>query len=571
MAAELDLAALRLVATPAFVLNAQGTVRLATEAAARLLGLETGDIEGRPFATLHETASVERVRNWLERNLAGREPAPECVADMRLPLAGRLPARHHACLVKRGTETLILVQTARLEIVPVASSEDPANGTGAISLLLPRSTFERQLRAILADRGRGICCLLQVDIDHFKVLTDRLGAAAGQAATELVARTLVDELPSHLVVARGGIESFLVFLDDTTLAESTRIAHSFCRSIRGTELRCSGEALHLSVSIGIVELQPGILNSSDALCSVDTAAHQARESGGNAVRSYRWDDSLIIRSTREFNELPRLQRAIETDSFVLDFQPIQALGCSTSPAGELLIRMIDEAGVLRGPGAFLPVAERYSLTSAIDRFTLRSALTWLSSHPQVLDKLAYVAINLGGQTLCDAGACDWFEQQVRTYRHCAAKLCFEITETVLIRNLRPVRGFLDRMAALGCRFALDDFGTGFSSLRYLQSLPVDFVKIDGAFVRGCDEDPRVRTMLAAINDLCHMLGKRTVAEFAEKPEILSVLRQIDVDCAQGFAVSHPFPLNELEDWLLGQERPELSQRRPARRVASAGK
>ena len=548
-AAERDLAALRLVGMPAFVLEVDGRVRLATEAAAQLLGLHCSQIEGRSFTSLHDTASAEQVEKWLERCVSGPGEPVECLVQMRLPEAGRLSARHQACPVAGEGGQLVLVQTARVEAAPTPVLDE--SSAGAMSLLLPRSAFERQLRALLADPVRSTSCLLQVDVDHFKVLTDRLGSAAGQAVVEFVARTLIDELPSHLVVARGGIETFLVFLRDTALADAERIAHSFCRAIRGTGPTWNHEALHTSVSIGIIEFQPRITSAAEALYAVDTAVRQAHESGGNAVRCYQWDDSIIIRTTQAFNELPRLQRAISTDSFVLYFQPIRNLTGTPGPAaGELLIRMVDETGALRGPGTFLPVAERYSLTAAIDRFTLRTALAWLAANPRVTERIGYISINLGGQTLCVPAACDWFEKQVCAYPASGAKLCFEITETALIRNLAPVRGFLGRMAALGCRFALDDFGTGFSSLGYLQSLPVDFVKIDGAFVRGCDEDPRARTLLAAINDLCHMLGKQTIAEFAEKPEILDVLRDIGVDCAQGFAVSHPFPLDGLPAWLL---------------------
>jgi len=566
-AAERDLAALRLVGMPGFVLDVDGRVRLATEAAARLLGLHGWQIEGRSFASLHDTASAEQVGKWLERCVSGPGEQLECLAQMRLPEAGRLAARHQACLVAGDGNQLVLVQTARVEAAPTAVLDE--SSAGAMSLLLPRSAFERQLRALLADPVRSTSCLLQVDVDHFKILTDRLGSAAGQAVVEFVARTLIDELPSHLVVARGGIETFLVFLRDTALADAERIAHSFCRAIRGTGPTWNHEALHTSVSIGIIELQPGITSSAEALYAVDTAVRQAHESGGNAVRSYQWDDSIIIRTTQAFNELPRLQWAINNGSFVLYFQPIQNLTGATGPAaGELLIRMVDETGALRGPGTFLPVAERYALTAAIDRFTLRAALAWLAANPLVTERIGYISINLGGQTLCDPAACDWFEKQVYAYPASAAKLCFEITETALIRNLTPVRGFLRRMAALGCRFALDDFGTGFSSLGYLQSLPVDFVKIDGAFVRGCDEDPRARTLLAAINDLCHMLGKQTIAEFAEKPQILDVLREIGVDCAQGYAVSRPFALDRLPAWLL--ESDGTAAQSAPRRLRSLG-
>lgn len=410
--------------------------------------------------------------------------------------------------------------------------------------VVPRRVFEHQLGALLGDGCRATGCLLHVTLDRLKALTDRLGTDAMQAATEVVARALVDELPKHLI-AIGGNDSFLVLLRDTSLPDATRHANAVCRGVRASGVSWRNEPLYISASIGIVELTEDAANGADALCAADTAAAEAQAAGGNGVRAYRWNDSVVIRTTREFNELPRLQRALEADRFELYFQPIQGLNRASLPAGELLIRMIGEDGVLRPPAAFLPVAERYALMPAIDRFTFRSALAWLAANSAVAQSLGYLSINISGQTLRDADVRGWLESQLHAHAAFASRLCFEITETAMIGNLMPVRGFLERMAALGCRFALDDFGTGFSSLGYLQSLPVDFVKIDGAFVRGCDQDPRARTMLTAINDLCHTLGKQTVAEFVEKPEILRIVSEIGIDYAQGYAISTPFRLAEL--------------------------
>jgi ammonium transporter, Amt family len=424
--------------------------------------------------------------------------------------------------------------------------EGPFDEGGArkASPVVPRNVFERELGALLDCNRHATASLLHVAVDRLKPLMDRLGADAAYAVMETVARELIGELPHHLI-ARGGSESFLILLRETTLAQAKRDAHALCRAVRACGLCWKNEPLHTSLSIGVVELTEDALNAPDALCAADTAAAEALDAGGNRVCAYRWNDSIVIRTTREFNELPRLQRALETDRFVLDFQPIQGLGRTSLPAGELLIRMIGEDGAIRPPSSFLPVAERYALTPAVDRFAVRTAIAWLTANPTIAQSLNYLSVNLSGQTLGDGEVRGWLESQVQANAACASRLCFEITETAFIRNLVPVRGFLERMAALGCRFALDDFGTGFSSLGYLQSLPVDFVKIDGAFVRGCDQDPRARTMLGAINDLCHTLGKQTVAEYVERPEILSLLREIGIDHAQGYAVSMPFRLDEL--------------------------
>jgi EAL domain-containing protein (putative c-di-GMP-specific phosphodiesterase class I) len=250
--------------------------------------------------------------------------------------------------------------------------------------------------------------------------------------------------------------------------------------------------------------------------------------------------------SRQDSELVRLHRAIEGERLVPFFQPIEAVGSSSArKAGEVLVRMPDEHGELQKPASFLPAAEHFGLMPAIDRAVLRAVLRWLSTNPAASGEVDYLSINLSGQTLCDADCRDWIERAVASRPEHARQLCFEVTETALIHNLQPVRNFIQRMRRAGSRFALDDFGTGFCSLRYLHCLPVDFVKIDGAFVRDCDADPGVRTMLSAVNELCQRLGKRTIAEYVDRPELLPVLRQIGIDHAQGFAISEPFALAEL--------------------------
>jgi EAL domain-containing protein (putative c-di-GMP-specific phosphodiesterase class I) len=209
---------------------------------------------------------------------------------------------------------------------------------------------------------------------------------------------------------------------------------------------------------------------------------------------------------------------------------------------ELLVRIRDEAGAIIPPGAFLPAAERYSVIPLIDRWVVQRAFQWLSSHPAHLQELEYCAINLSGTSVCDERFLDFLVDQFSTLPIPAGKICFEITETAAIANLVKASHFISTLNEIGCTFALDDFGSGMSSFAYLKKLPVDFLKIEGMFVRDICSDPVDFAMVKSINELGHAMGKRTIAEFVENREILEKLLEVGVDYVQGYGISRPVPL-----------------------------
>jgi EAL domain-containing protein (putative c-di-GMP-specific phosphodiesterase class I) len=244
----------------------------------------------------------------------------------------------------------------------------------------------------------------------------------------------------------------------------------------------------------------------------------------------------------------RINRALDEDRFRLSFQPIAPVEPEDNPPVhyELLIRMQDEFGNIVAPGAFLPAAELYSLSTKLDRWVLSSAFEWLDDHPRHVDELSLCAINLSGHSLGDEQFLDFVVDLFVTSRVPASKICFEITETAAIANLEHASRFIGTLKALGSRFALDDFGSGLSSFAYLKTLPVDYLKIDGMFIRDIHEDPIHLAMVRSINEVGHLMGMKTVAEFVENDAIVDVLRTVGVDYAQGYGICPPQPLEIFE-------------------------
>ena len=243
----------------------------------------------------------------------------------------------------------------------------------------------------------------------------------------------------------------------------------------------------------------------------------------------------MARRHGEMHWVSRIQEAIEHDRFVLRYQPIVPLqaGEGDGLLYEILISMIDADGATVPPGAFLPAAERYNLVGAIDRWVVRNTFAWFAAHPEHLQRLTLCTINLSGHTLADDQFLGFVVDKLGEHEIPTHKICFEITETAAIANMSRAVYFIGELTARGCRFALDDFGSGMSSFAYLKNLPVDFLKIDGNFVRDIVTDPVDRAMVEAINQVGHVMQIRTVAEHAENEEVLIALRSIGVDFAQG--------------------------------------
>jgi EAL domain-containing protein (putative c-di-GMP-specific phosphodiesterase class I) len=277
----------------------------------------------------------------------------------------------------------------------------------------------------------------------------------------------------------------------------------------------------------------------------DAACYLAKDLGRNRVHAYHPDDAELATRHGEIKWVGRINQALDEDRFCLYAQPIVSLDGSDHRHYELLIRMLDEQGKVIPPGAFLPAAERYNLIERLDAWVIGKAFTLLAAHSVFLKQVSFISINLSGQSLTKPEVLDFIIAQLDSFGIEPNKICFEITETAAISNLSTAINFMSALKGLGCRFALDDFGSGLSSFAYLKNLPVDYLKIDGMFVKDIVDDPIDHAMVKSINDIGHVMGMQTIAEFVENDEIKVMLTEIEVDYGQGYGLGMPEPLTDL--------------------------
>ncbi|VAW75160.1 diguanylate cyclase/phosphodiesterase (GGDEF & EAL domains) with PAS/PAC sensor(s) [hydrothermal vent metagenome] len=416
--------------------------------------------------------------------------------------------------------------------------------------LINRAEFERivSLEMAKADVQDKNCVLLYLDLDQFKVVNDTSGHIAGDQLLKQIAVVLSDELRSSDVLARLGGDEFGVFLVGCNSEVAHQIAENLRRTITEFRFVWDTNKFVVGVSIGMVEVGEKITSVMDLLSAADMACYAAKDAGRNRIELYTHDDSDSQQRYGEVQWVSRIVRGLEENRFRLYRQSIVPLnaGADSGKHFEVLIRMLDEEGKLIPPGAFFPAAERYGVTPNIDRWVLRNVLTWLHDNPAERRNLGLCSINISGHALADEHFLAYAESQLDAHSVPADKICFEITETAAIANLAVAKRFISTLKARGCQFALDDFGSGLSSFAYLKNLDVDYLKIDGMFVRDMVEDPIDRAMVKSINEIGQVMGMKTIAEFVENDEIFQQLKDIGVDFAQGYGIHKPEPMQPCE-------------------------
>lgn len=430
--------------------------------------------------------------------------------------------------------------------------------------LVNRSEFERQLAASLADVKHlnvAVCDVLLVfDLDRFKIVNDTCGHAAGDGMLRAISTHLSRIFRAGDTFGRLGGDEFGALLRGYDRAQAMTLADKLLHSANTFCYQWEAQQFKTSLSIGLLVLdEPGITVES-AMHLTDIACFVAKERGRDRVQEADLNDSDLATHANEASWARRLKHALEHDLFCLYAQPIRDLHTGDQQAGglnkvELLLRMIDpQGGPVITPDKFIPAAERYGLMTTIDRWVVRTALRALSCTPA--KQYSEYAINLSGASVGDARFLHYVVEQIRENGIAAHLLCFEITETAAISNLLSAVHFMNELSILGCHFALDDFGAGMSSFGYLKHLPVDYLKIDGAFVKNLPQDTVSQEMVIAINDIGHSLGCQTIAEYVENADILKLLKKYGVDYAQGYFIGRPTPwaepqsLNSAEPTLL---------------------
>ena len=410
--------------------------------------------------------------------------------------------------------------------------------TGLVNRREFESRMERALKSAKANEtSYALCCL---DLDQFKIVNDTCGHSAGDALLGQVGALLKSKVRWRDTLARLGGDEFGILLESCSLDEAMRTAESLREAVRNFKFTWEERTFRLGASIGVVPLSADNPDVASVLSAADSACQAAKEAGRNRVHSFEENDLDLMRRRREMQWANRINSALEEGRFELFRQSILPLQVpEVGVHYEILLRMRDETGKIVAPDNFIAAAERYGITPQIDRWVIENAFRWLVSEADEREKLAMCSINLSGQSLADDKFLPYVIEQFNRSGLDATKICFEITETAAIASFSQANRFIQALKQLGCKFALDDFGTGLSSFGYLKHFPVDFLKIDGSFVKEILHDPIDREMVRSINEIGHLTGKQTIAEFAENIEIINMLRTLGVDFAQGYGVAQP--------------------------------
>jgi diguanylate cyclase (GGDEF)-like protein/PAS domain S-box-containing protein len=413
--------------------------------------------------------------------------------------------------------------------------------------LINRHEFERRAERLLAtahtDKSEHAFCFM--DLDQFKIVNDTSGHTAGDEMLRQLSTLLKDVVRHRDTLARLGGDEFGVLMEHCSLDDAHRVATSIQKAIQDFQFSWEGHSFKVGVSMGLVAITENDLKLSRILSDADIACYMAKDKGRNRIQVYYPEDAETAQRHGEMQWVTRINKAIEEEHFCLYAQVIEPLDKSNESHYEILIRMLGEDDDVIPPGAFLPAAERYNLISKIDRWVISATFDLLESHTSFLMKNGFCSINLSGQSLADMEFQEYVINQLTTRNIPPGKICFEITETAAITNLSVATLFLSKMKVLGCRFALDDFGSGLSSFGYLKNMEVDYLKIDGMFVKDIVDDPIDHAMVKSINEIGHVMGMQTIAEFVENDEIKGMLREIGVNYVQGYGIGKPVPFKEL--------------------------
>ena len=426
----------------------------------------------------------------------------------------------------------------------------------ALTGLINRYEFDRRLKSIVAAQAsdKSLNTLCYIDLDQFKLINDTCGHSAGDELLKKITELLQEKLQDIGILARLGGDEFGLLLKNCDIVNAQEISKKLLKSIQQFQFIANENNFTISASIGIAAISQSAKNCEEILSNADSACHLAKENGRNRVQVFTEEDDKLLNQQRAMHWVSRINHALEENRFQLYFQEIISLK-SQEPSfilhGEILLRMIDKEGDIVSPNNFLPAAEKYNMISLIDEWVVKHTIEWLATRKEKV----LISINLSGMSLSNRDFLSFVISTIKQHEINPELLCFEITETAAINNLNVAINFMNVLKKLGCTFALDDFGSGLSSFSYLTSLPVDYLKIDGAFVMDIDKDPLHYAMVKSINEVGQTMGIKTIAEFAASEGIIQSLREIGVDNAQGYAIARPVPLSSL---VIENSRPKLS-------------
>lgn len=412
--------------------------------------------------------------------------------------------------------------------------------------LLNRRQFETRLREALdsvhSDDQRH--ALFYMDLDQFKLINDGYGHTAGDQLLKEISALLQINLSEEDSLARLGGDEFGVVLENCSMEKARRVAKNLCRAVRDYRFMWDGKPFEIGVSIGLVPITAQWNDIADMMRVADSACYVAKEKGRNRVHVYTIRDLALRQRDGEIRWIQRIRHALKEGRFRLYCQNIVPLGTAAEkrPHYEVLLRMVDDAGSIIRPAAFIAAAERYHMMPDVDRWVVESTLNLLGERHSRGEHNGIFSINISGQSLDDEAFMGFVVDQIDNSEIPPESICFEITETAAASSLDVVKRFMSILSGMGCKFALDDFGRGISSFAYLKSLEVDYLKIDGMFVKDLAVDKVGHAMVESINHIGHIMGVQTIAEFVETEEVLERLMDMGVDHVQGYQLGRPRPM-----------------------------
>jgi diguanylate cyclase (GGDEF)-like protein/PAS domain S-box-containing protein len=547
--------------------DARGMVDYLNPVAQKLTGWSLAEAYGRPAEEIYRVVDPQTGRRLLDplsqclgkgresvfvddRLLADRDGGRHPVQDSAAPIRDRRGEIIGAVLTFRDLSRLHEIQR---EVSRLASHD-------SLTGLINRRAFVARLERVLTERAaqgthHAVCHL---DLDNFRLVNETGGQAAGDRLIQQTARLIQANLSDRDLVAHLGGDSFAVLFRDCPPSRAHNLAEEIRHAVRGAPFVSDGRTFSCRASIGLVAIGPdpvdpvallrdaGAGSAAALMRDADAACVVAKEKGGNRIHNYQPGDSAVAERFGQMQWVSRINKAFDEDRFTLYHQkivPVQGAEKGEAPLSELLVRMIDEQGQLVGPGSFIPAAERFGLVAEIDRWVLATALRQLADSGWADDEQRpRFTLNISGFSL---GASDFLDLVIAEFETTGVdpgQILFEITETAAIADLTRAQRFLSALRGMGCHFILDDFGKGLSSLGYLRNLPLDYLKIDGSFVRNMTVDPIQTALVASIHEIADVMGLRTIAEFVEDEETLDAVRRLGIDYAQGFLLARPEPL-----------------------------
>ncbi len=556
-AGERAIATLHSIGDGVITTDARGRVEYLNPAAETLTGWRNEDAAGRPldevFGAVDEH-SGESTQDLTQAPLGPGKPASTSGQMVLLNRSGERKVIEQTAspiLAREGKLLgLVLVFHDITETRQLTQELEWQARHDALTGLANRNEFERRLRdALEAARSEGNRhALIYLDLDQFKVVNDTCGHSAGDELLRQLPVVLREVVRDGDTFARLGGDEFALILHCCELEDACTVAEKLLSAICEFRFVWEDRTFEIGASIGVVGVNPESRDVSHLLTAADLACYSAKDNGRGRIHVYQPEDEELAKRHGELYQVATINQALEENRFTLYMQPI--VPCALNSAmeiSEILLRMVDESGRIIPPGAFIPAAERYDLMPAVDRWVIRHLFENYGERLQEAARSGnqLYSINLSGTSLSDERFRRFVLDEIERCKVPPQTLCFEITETAAIANLSRTRDFILELRRLGCRFALDDFGAGVSSFAYLKNLPVDYLKIDGSFIRDLLDDPIDGALVQAINYVGHQLGIQTIAEFLENETLFDLLEAMGVDYAQGYAIGMPAPLGKI--------------------------